>query len=190
MKTLKESLEQEILCGKHLFEKLKIGKSKNNSKNIINIPVVDFDNNIISKKNVWKSFEMPEGQYVIYTDMYRMNYPHIATVDDMVSNMMFWQDDFEDFNFNDDILYSSDDEKDIIKWYCENHLKCDLPDANKYKTLDDWENSFDKNTNNTGSVDSSEFIYNVYNGKYKIDGLEFKNIFDMASIADYMSNFI
>lgn len=184
MKTLKESLEQEIICGKHLFEKLKIRKSKN----IINIPTVN--DNTISTKNVWKSFEMPEGKYVIYTDMYKMNYPHIATVDDMVAQMMFWQDDYEDFNFDDNILYSSDEPKDIIEWYCENHLKCDLPDANKYKTLGDWEKSFNENTNNTGSVDSIEFLYNVYNGKYEIDGLEFKNIFDIESIADYMSDFI
>ena len=33
MKTLKESLQDELLCGKHLFEKLKIRKSKK-----INIP--------------------------------------------------------------------------------------------------------------------------------------------------------
>lgn len=184
MKTLKETLQDELLCGKHLFEKLKIYKSKNNSKNIINIPTVDFDNNTISTKNVWKSFEMPEGKYVIYTDMYRMNYPYIATVDDMVGQMMFWQDDFEDFNFDDDILYYSDDEKDIIKWYCENHLKCDLPDSNKYKTLNDWEKSFNTNTNNKRSIDSTEFIYNVYNEKYEIVGLEFDNIFDMESIAD------
>lgn len=185
MKTLKESLQDELLCGKHLFEKLKIRKSKK-----INIPTTDIENSTISTENVWKSFEMPEGKYVIYTDMYKGNYPHIATVDDMVAQMMFWQDDFEDFNFNDDILYSSDDEKDIIKWYCKNHLKCELPDANKYETVDDWENSFDKNTNNTGSIDSNEFLYNVYNGKCEIDGLEFDDIFDIESIADYMSDFI
>ena len=97
MKTLKESLQQELLCGKHLFEKLKISKSKN----IINIPTVN--DSIISTKKVWKSFKMPEGKYVIYTDMYKSNYPHIATVDDMVAQMMFWQDDFEDFDFNDNI---------------------------------------------------------------------------------------
>lgn len=186
MKTLKESLQDELLCGKHLFEKLKIRKSKN----IINIPTVDIENSKILTDNVWKSFEMPAGRYVIYTDMYKSNYPHIATVDDMVAQMMFWQDDFEDFNFDDDILYSSDDEKDIIKWYCKNHLKCDIPDAKKYETLDDWEKSFDKHTNNTGSIDSSEFIYNVYNGECKIDGLEFDDIFDIKNIADYMSDFI
>lgn len=188
MKTLKESLEQELLCGKHLFEKLKIRKSNNNSKNMINIPTVKGDT-ILTEK-VWKSFKMPEGKYVIYTDTYKGNYPHIAIVDDMVSNMMFHQEDFEDFNFDTDILYSSDDEKDIIKWYCEKHLKCDVPDANKYKNLSEWEKSFDENTNNTGSIDSCKFLYDVYNGECKIDGLEFNNIFDIEDIANYMSDFI
>ena len=65
MKTLQESLQNELICGKELFEKLKIRKSTNKT---ISIPVVSYDDDIIYANEEWKEITLPKEKFIIYLD--------------------------------------------------------------------------------------------------------------------------
>lgn len=170
-----------------IAEKLRIKKG---NVNTIKIPHVDhYADETIDTDDIWREFVIPDGKYVIYKDKYHSDYPHISTLDDMISNMMINQDDFEDFKFNDDILYATDDEQDLIEWLCENILHCELPDNKKFDTSDDWIDTL-KNNKKRKVLDNLYFIYDLYNGNDKMTGTDFNNNYDIKNIANIMSDYI
>lgn len=132
----------------YLIEKLKINKYTSSDKYGIewvktDIPVCDSDEQIIYKSKVWRTLEMPKSTYVIYNDFYRFNLPHLADTGDFFVNMCWNQDDYEDFNPKKDILYASDNLKDILEWYF-NYLKIDEFPRNE-DDLDEWEQKYSYN---------------------------------------------
>ena len=128
----------------YLIEKLKINKYTGSDKYGIewvkaDIPVCDNYDQIIYKSKVWRTLEMPKSTYVIFNDFYRFKRPHLADTGEFLVNMCWNQDDYEDFNPKKDILYSSDDLKDILEWYFK-YLKIDeLPNVDD---LDEWEEKY------------------------------------------------
>ena len=86
---------------------------------------------------------MPKSTYVIYNDFYRFNLPHLADTGDFLINMCWNQDDYEDFNPKKDILYASDNLKDILEWYFK-YLKIDEFPRNE-DDLDEWEQKYSYN---------------------------------------------
>lgn len=133
----------------YLIEKLKINKYTGSDKYGIiewvktDIPVCYSDEQIIYKSKVWRTLEMPKSTYVIYNDFYRFNRPHLADTGDFLINMCWSQDDYEDFNPKKDILYASDNLKDILEWYF-NYLKIDEFPRNE-DDLDEWEQKYSYN---------------------------------------------
>lgn len=110
----------------YLIEKLKINKYTSSYISsdkygvdwvITDIPVCDNYDQIIYQSKVWRTLEMPKSTYVIYNDFYRLNRPHLADTGDFLINMCWDQDDYEDFNPKKDILYASNNLKDILEWY-------------------------------------------------------------------------
>lgn len=81
MKTLQESLQDELVCGKQLFEKLKIRKTINKT---ISIPIVSYEDDVIYKNKEWKKITLPKEEFVIYMDKYHRNVPHLAYIDDFL----------------------------------------------------------------------------------------------------------
>lgn len=133
----------------YLIEKLKINKYTGSDKYGIiewiktDIPVCDSDEQIIYQSKVWRTLEMPKSTYVIYNDFYRFNLPHLADTGDFLINMCWNQDDYEDFNPKKDILYASDNLKEILKWYFK-YLKIDEFPRNE-DDLDEWEQKYSYN---------------------------------------------
>lgn len=164
MKTLKESLHNELICGKQLYEKLKIKKTNRKPTSTISIPVVVYNDNIIYKNEEWREITLPNNEYVIYKDMYRYDQPHLAYIDDFLFNMMTFQNDFEDFDMDNDILFSSDDEQEIAEWYIKDYLKLKLP--KKGSDSEDW---IDSQHTTKKIYDNLSFIHDVYLGYDHID---------------------
>ncbi len=126
---------------KYLLEKLHISKNiKTANKDIvIKFYTFDWDKEMINRDHTWKTLKFPVAEYVIYKDNYRKSKMHLATFTDMLYNIYMCEDDFEDFNPKDDIIYYSNDPKDIVTWYIKDFLKMNLPD--KYKDTGDWYNN-------------------------------------------------
>lgn len=164
MKTLQESLQDKLVCGKHLFEKLKIKKSLDNHPKKISIPIVNHNDGIIYKDKEWKEITLPKEEFVIYMDKYHSNVPHLAHIDDFLFQMMQFQDDYEDFDMNKDILFASNDEQEIAEWYIKDYLKLELPENNG--DTEDW---VDSQKTNKRIYDSLSFIHDVYLGYDNID---------------------
>lgn len=185
MKTLKESLEDELICGLNLFEKLKINKGKNTN---VKIPTVDIDNSVVHTNKIWKEFKLPIERFLIYKDKYRGNIPHLSSLDDFIYELMLFQDDYEDFDITKDIIYTSNDEKDIVEWYIKEFLKLDLPERNDDEDAADWVNSTPNNLQRI--CDNLGFLYNTYLGYDHIsedDTLDIYNIKELSnSFADMM----
>lgn len=176
MISLKETLKNEIICGKHIIEKLKI--SKNNRNN--NYDTVSVDIPVPDTGKLWKTLELPKYKYIIYNDKYRGDLPHIAMVDDFMCQVMLLQDDFEDFNPAEDILFASDDKIEIMKYVFKNILKVDMPKQNE--EYFEWEERVDcKNGNRI--CDGLYFIFYCLMGSVEIDSpVYFKNKEDMEDI--------
>lgn len=134
----------------YLIEKLKINKYTSSYISsdkygvdwvITDIPVCDSDEQIIYKSKVWRTLEMPKSTYVIFNDFYRLNRPHLADTGEFLIHMCWNQDDYEDFNPKKDILYASDNLKDILEWYFK-YLKIDELPRNE-DDLDEWAAKYD-----------------------------------------------
>ena len=107
-----------------LIEKLKINKDTKpqySGDDIdwvkVNIPKCNSYDGVVNMKETWKTFELPKSTYIIFKDMYRGHYPHFADTGDLLGHFCYNQDDYEDFNPKKDILYASNDLRDIMQWY-------------------------------------------------------------------------
>lgn len=163
MKTLQESLVNKLVCGKHLFEKLKIEKPQPKT---ISVPVIKCEDNIIYKDKEWKKITLPGHKYVIYRDCYHGDKAHLAHIDDFLFQLMQFQDDYEDFDMNKDILFSSNDEQKIAEWYIKDYLKLELPEKNGDTA--DWVDSQPPRIEHK-IYDGLWFIHDVYLGYDHID---------------------
>lgn len=154
----------ECLTGKHLFEKLKVGR---NSFQGYNIPYF-YENDIYPKKIVGViDLPNPGHKYYVYRDKYRFNAPHLAALDDMLMSITQFWSDFEDFDPTKDILYSSNDIKDVVKWYLTEFKKLPLP--NKKMRGEDYENKYkgkiDLSVSNQGyTYDRPSILIDFYFG--------------------------
>lgn len=131
----------------------------------LEIPLItcDSDGYHLSENEIWKTLKLPNKKYFIYKDFYRGNKPHLSTFGDMLFMLMWAEDDFEDFNPSKDILYSSDDDQDIAKWYLK-YFDIDYDDAKK-STEDEFEKMWRNKTN-----DAAWFIHKLIKGEEHIDG--------------------
>lgn len=154
---------------KYLLEKLHINKNiKTANKNIvINFYAFDSDKGIFNRDHTWKTLKFPVAEYVIYKDNYRGSKAHLATFTDMLYNIYLFEDDFEDFNPNDDIIYYSNDPKDIVTWYLKNILNVNLPD--KYKDTEDWYNNEFTVEKNRKIADNFYILGEFYNDPNRLE---------------------
>lgn len=144
---------KDLTC--YINEKLVISKSLKNNKFItINIPKIDepdeiwdnIRNNELKKKPIWKTWQIPTGEFVVFNDFYRNGSVHLAYIADFLFQVCMGEIDYEDFNPQKDILYSSDDQSDIMHWYIEEYL--DLPYPDKDDEYEEWIRKFDSSNFN------------------------------------------
>ena len=80
---------------------------------------------------------------------------------------MAFQDDYENFDFKKDILYSSNDIKDIVEWYFINIFKMDKKDfPDNYEDIDDWYDyiTHDSSINKKSGLDNLYVLGEFYMG--------------------------
>ena len=100
----------------------------------IKYPKVDMYEEEISNET-WREFNVPVNKFLIIKDPYRGDNPHLMDFTDFMYGIAYEQDDMEGFNFDKDILYSSDNLTDILEWYFK-YVKADIPHADD--DVDDW----------------------------------------------------
>lgn len=167
MKTLKDYILQEKL---HLNKDLKVDEYVT-----VDIPKID-ENSSKAIDEVWKSFEIPNKKFVVFSDYYRNKSYHLAETVDMLLSIWWGEEDFEDFDPKKDILLSSDDLKEITEQYLD--LIGFKIDMNDYKGLDETETRIEmeddlQDQNNKvkkhNFSDCFEFFINVLTGKWTND---------------------
>lgn len=111
----------------------------------ITLPKVDdpFDEKIDYSKK-WKTFELPKHNLLIVKDKYRNDHPHLVDICDLIASMIALEDDYENFNIKDDIIYSGDNIKEIVEYYFVKILGIDKNDLPKDPDdIDSWTNHYD-----------------------------------------------
>ena len=164
---------------KFLLEKLIITKNTKEKKyhtpypsELVEIPVCDFENSIAYKNQVWKELVLPKTTYIIFKDKYRGDKPHFQFTYDFIMGLCAFEYDYEDFDPTKDILYASNDLKEILEWYF-NYLGIkELPTKN---TIENWDRTYESNFMRK-SNDNSYIMAEIYCGKDKYyDNPDFKN---------------
>ena len=182
MKTINKFLLEKLIINKDI-------KAGVQQTELVKLPVCDLVDYIAYLNKTWKELELPTTSYIIYKDKYRGNMPHFSTIDDFICSICYFNDDYEDFNPSKDILYASDNLKEILKWYFNYIGIKELPTKDN---IDEWvskyENAFLNKSNDNGQVLAKIYcgIDTYYNNpkykniNYKTD-LEkmLKNIFDI-----------
>lgn len=84
--------------------------------------------------------------------------------------MAWQQDDYEDFDIKNDIIYASDDIDDILEYYITNIMELDLPskkydEQEKQKFVEKWYDRKQMNSSRTKPYDNPEVIYDFYVGQ-------------------------
>lgn len=162
----------------YLLEKLHINK---HVKNIMPkpLPKTDLSNIYINKP--WRELELPEARYVVYKDYYRDAKLHFADIENMLMGIMFFEDDYEDFDPKKDIVFYSNDLKDILNKYFDYFKLSKIP--SNVNDLDEW-------------VEENEYKFDGYDNLYKLGEFYFKldkyyenypevnSITDIAKIVD------
>ena len=88
-----------------------------------------------------------------------------------------FNDEYEDFTPDKIILYSSNDEVDVVKWALKNILKMDDKDIN-IQDEDEWVTNFDNKCKHPGNkiYDSVYFLYKILQGNDHIDPYSSKKL--------------
>ena len=172
MKTINNYLIEKLLITKNT-QKQKLYQHSNDV-NTVEVVFPEYEPYEGPKKDTcWKKFELPKSKYIIFNDKYRCNKLHFNTTYDFIGNLLFFQDDYENFNPSNDILYASNDLHDILEWYF-NYLGIkEMPNEHNYH---DWINKYEKKFN-TNSIDDIYVMAEVYIGN--------DSFFDDAEIMDY-----
>ena len=111
-----------------ISEKLKLSKETGKSSHKagfqaqytkVNLPVYDMDNGVLKEDEIWKTWNVPVTKYIVFVDKYRGNLLHFATLCDFLCSVEFFQNDFEDFDPEKEIVFGSDDMGETLEWYIE-----------------------------------------------------------------------
>ena len=130
--------------------------------NYVNVkfPIYNYSYGTVEHGSCWKKLKLPEAKYIIFKDKYRYNKIHFSDIGDFIYSVASAQDDFENFNPDKDILYASNDLKDIMEWYFTYTGLKDFPSKNN---IDEW---VSKNESKFESkcIDNLKVIAEVYLG--------------------------
>lgn len=176
MKTINKFLLEKLIIGNNLIS------DNTSSYKDVNIKFYKYDWNdeIIDKNTVWKELKFPLSKYVIYKDKYRHDLVHLAKFLDMIYNIYLFEDDFEDFNPDKDILFYSNDPKEIITWYLKKILNVNLPD--KYNNnVDKWYEAEHTTPKAKRICDEFYILGEFYNNPEMLDDMCDDNIDDLVS---------
>ena len=175
MKTINDYLIEKLLITKNTPHQKLYQCSKDVDTVEVNFPECEHYSGTI-KDSCWKKLELPESKYIIFNDKYRNNKLHFNTTYDFIGNLSFFQDDYENFNPSNDILYASNDLNDILEWYF-NYLGIkEMPTEDNYY---DWGDKYEKKFN-ANSLDNIYVMAKVYVGD--------DSFFDDAEIMDYSND--
>lgn len=168
----------------YLLEKLHINKNVKTFKPKP-LPKTDLSNIYINK--AWREFEFPEARYVVYKDYYRGANLHFADIEDMIIGIMFSESDFENFDPKKDIVFYSNDLKDILNKYFDYFKLSKIP--SNVNDLDEWvEENEDKFDGYDNLSRLGEFYFKL--DKYYENYPEVNDITDIEKIVDDAINTI
>ena len=156
MKTINEYIIEKILISKNT----ELQKYENKVNYVdVDFPVFDYENEVV-KNEVWRTINLPESKYVIFKDKYRRNKPHFQATVDFIGPMAMFEDDYENFDPTEDILYASDNINDILEWYFKYNEIDEMPTQDN---CDEWANKYEKKFERN-SQDSLSVLANIYVG--------------------------
>ena len=153
----------------YIIEKLQLNKNiKVNQDYELDIPLVpDGDTSEISD-DTWKIVNIPKAKYIIYIDKYRGRKYHFGSLGDFISQLIYCQDDYEDFDPNKDIVFSSDDFEEAFEWYVDKlGIKKELDKSKKWDEI-----AKEINDNLKNSHDSGEFFAKVFLGEWNKEDID------------------
>lgn len=190
-----------------LSEKLHISKTSKFMPGVevqnIKIPRSNREESELYLNELWKEWEIPVGKYIIFKDPYRGDHAHFASFGDFLGNIIWCNEDFEDYNPEKDILFASNDIEETIQWYCDylgitkeyEEFAGDINKADECCDVIDYKIS-------KGTVDSSAFLGELICGKYDeeyfknddgyyidLDKYDFSNIKEVTKILSDITNF-
>lgn len=150
-----------------IIERLKINKNTGlNTESdkvpsfVISIPKVEDDT--VYMNEIWKKLELPQSKFIVFNDKYRGDKPHFADTEDFIMQLCCCQEDYEDFNPDKDILFSSNDLQETLEWIFD-YLGIDYyPDEDSFE---DWENEFDSNKYSHKILDNISILGRLYTGE-------------------------
>ena len=172
MKTLRDYI---------ILEKLKLNKDIVATNGKIKIPVVTEDTTV-KQDEIWETIEIPDGEWVIFRDQYRSNKLHFAEVVDFLTQVAICQEDYEDYNPDKVIVYSSDDFEDAFDWYCKKiGIPSNFKNLSKEELVDKFENIV------LPCCDTEDFFIGVLSGEMIED--DFYDSRCNIDLKDIYSNF-
>ena len=191
MKSLQEYIS--IKSGKQLFEKmLHTSKTANLRKDEvdIDIPFIDMTEEKYEENNIVGTITVPNKKYYVYLDAYRWKRPHIdSSVDALCQIATFWSD-YEGFNPDKDILFSTDTLKEVIEWVMKK-FNMYIPKSDDDEEREKFNESYEKAENSMHRqkfiLDSEDFLFNAYFG---YDALEEYDEVSEKNFRDTLSNYI
>ena len=158
-------LERLKLTSKTKLPKTGYSSDWNCTTETVEMPQGDSEDYKVYQNKKWKTMTLPLATYVIFKDKYRGDRPHFADLGDMLCNIYVSFSDYEQFNPDKDILYASDDLKDILEWYFKYCGATDLPTRkNLYDWVEKWEDTL-KGNHYEGMLDNPQVMAEVYVGK-------------------------
>lgn len=189
MKTLKE-YSNNILTGKYILEKLKVGVKRANRINQdaeYDIPEIDDEYKTTGK--VVRTVLAPLAKYVVYTDLYRQNKIHIATTDDMLMQMSIYADDYEGYDVNKHVGFADDDLQKMLKKLLK-YLNVPFPKSTT--TEEQFINNYYKATGETEEnctiVDDLSILYAFCMGTETLEPSEYFIDDDIHTMFDVIEN--
>ena len=158
----------------YIIEKLQLNKNiKVNQDYELDIPKVpDGDTSEISD-DTWKIVNIPKAKYMIYIDKYRGRKYHFASVGDFISQLIYFQSDYEDFDPNKDIVFASDSFQEAFDWYIDKlGIKKELDNCNS-DNIDEIIKELNGNKKIRNSHDGGEFFAKTYIGEWNEEDGDF-----------------
>lgn len=140
----------------------------------ISIDMPDCEDFCVNFKKIIKTIKFPRKRFFIYHDYYRGKMAHLGSLEELVVNMCLNQVDFEDFDITKDILFASNDLKEIAHWYLTSFLSLPEPDPKMFDDGDEYLKFCERKIKQKKYYDNISVLFDFINNNVEIDAIDIK----------------
>ena len=97
-----------------------------------------------------------------------------SSLEELVINMCINQDDFEDLDITKDILFASNDLKEIAHWYLTSFLSLPEPDPKMFDDGDEYLKFCERKIKQKKYYDNISVLFDFINNNVEIDAIDIK----------------